>query len=211
MQDDFDVTEVGSPAPSGAEGPVFSPPIFGGDWLTAFAERFFSDGLDGFWMTLLGWWQAFAFASLMFSGILLYGIIYSKIRYSQIMGDVMARLKADEEAWQRAKRELPEHARWRQVLAHAQSDNPNDWRLAIIEADIMLEEVLDAAGFPGRTIGDKLKTANRGTFRSLDDAWQAHKTRNDIAHQGGEFILTKRLANEAIARYERVFQEFGAL
>lgn len=89
------------------------------------------------------------------------------------------------------------------------STNVNDWRQAIIEADIMLAEILEEQGFQGFTIGDKLKGANPARFRTLNEAWEAHKVRNEIAHQGSQFDLTERLAHRTVNQYLTVFAEFG--
>lgn len=89
------------------------------------------------------------------------------------------------------------------------STNVNDWRQAIIEADIMLAEILEEQGFQGFTIGDKLKGANPARFHTLNEAWEAHKVRNEIAHQGSLFDLTERLAHRTINQYLTVFAEFG--
>ncbi|GEM_PF-3445192 len=100
--------------------------------------------------------------------------------------------------------------RWKQVLAHIGSDNPSDWRLAILEADIVLEETLDRAGYVGETLGDKLKSAERRPFNSLNAAWEAHKIRNAIAHQGQGFELNQREASRVVGLFEAVFREFGS-
>jgi hypothetical protein len=60
----------------------------------------------------------------------------------------------------------------------------------------------------GNTLGDKLKQATRGDFKTLDAAWEAHRVRNQIAHEGSDFILTKHEAKRVIALYETVFEEF---
>lgn len=101
-----------------------------------------------------------------------------------------------------------DHARWSHIRTLIESPNESDWRQAIIEADIMLEEVLMQAGYPGETVGDKLKMAR---FSTLDDAWEAHKVRNEIAHQGSAYHLTDKSAYHAIQRYEAVFKEFGEI
>jgi hypothetical protein len=98
--------------------------------------------------------------------------------------------------------------RWQRITAHSESIHENDWRQAIIEADIMLEELLSGMGLPGDSIGDKLKAVERGNFATLDNAWEAHKVRNRIAHDGSTFMLTQRLVRETIAQYESVFKEF---
>lgn len=105
---------------------------------------------------------------------------------------------------------LPElkNAKWAEVIKYANSDNPSDWRSAIIEADIMLEKLLRVKGYAGDSIGDMLKSANKNDFITLDEAWEAHKVRNDIAHSGQDFQLTERETKRVIALFEKVFKEF---
>lgn len=107
-----------------------------------------------------------------------------------------------------APSERTENSRWQRVLTHADSGNESDWRLAILEADIILGEMLDKMGYRGETIGDKLKTIEKSDFTTIDDAWAAHRVRNAIAHEGAEFILTQREARRVIDLYKRVFEEF---
>lgn len=101
--------------------------------------------------------------------------------------------------------------RWDDVEYHITTNNPNDWKLAIIEADIMLGDILEKIGYAGATIGDKLKSASPTSFTTLDQAWRAHRVRNEVAHGGADFVLTKRIAEDTIKQYKMVFQEFGAI
>ena len=103
---------------------------------------------------------------------------------------------------------LEQQNRWKHIQDLIASYNQNDWRQAIIEADIILEEMLDRMGYKGVTIGDKLKTVERSDFITLDKAWSAHKIRNQIAHDGSGFKLTRELAEKTIKEYEEVFREF---
>jgi len=166
-------------------------------------------GPDALFSTLFFGWQIFAVIALIFSGLLLYSIVYVKIKYEELHHKFIHDLEHQEHEYARLTGSHRADSKWNEVLLRVGSDNPNEWRLAIIEADIMLEDMLDNKGYSGRTIGEKLKGANRESFRTLDDAWQAHKIRNEIAHQGSDFILTKRIANEGIMRYQRVFDEQG--
>lgn len=100
---------------------------------------------------------------------------------------------------------------WEHVVALASSPIESDWRRAIIEADIMLDNLLLSRGYSGATLADKLKTANPLQFTTLDLAWKAHKVRNEIAHGGEQFHLTGRDANASIDFYRRVFEEFDYL
>jgi hypothetical protein len=100
------------------------------------------------------------------------------------------------------------NAKWEHVLELSNSKNPSDWKLAIIEADIMLDHLLTINGYHGDTVGEKLKSVEKSDMLSLEDAWDAHKTRNRIAHNGTEFPLNEREAKLAIRQYENVFKEF---
>jgi len=98
--------------------------------------------------------------------------------------------------------------KWQKVQAHINSANPSDWRLAILEADIMLGDILEKMGYQGDSIGDKLKGIEESDFLTLQLAWEAHKVRNQIAHEGTDFLLNDREARRIIELYQKVFQEF---
>ena len=98
--------------------------------------------------------------------------------------------------------------KWERVLKLVESDASSDWKLAILEADIMLEEILDKMGYSGESMGEKLKSIEKSDFETLDYAWEAHKIRNSIAHEGGDFLLNQREAKRVIELYKRVFEEF---
>jgi hypothetical protein len=53
-----------------------------------------------------------------------------------------------------------------------------------------------------------LKNADPAHFRTLQYAWEAHKIRNAIAHEGQDFTLTHREARRIVGLYEAVFREF---
>jgi len=98
--------------------------------------------------------------------------------------------------------------RWKHIQELIKSYNASDWRQAIIEADIMLEEMVDKMGYQGNTIGEKLKSVEKSDFITLDKAWSAHRIRNQIAHDGSAFKLTREVAERTIKEYEMVFKEF---
>ncbi|MBA3733548.1 hypothetical protein H0W91_04235 [Patescibacteria group bacterium] len=100
---------------------------------------------------------------------------------------------------------------WERVLAHTESLNENDWRLAIMEADIMLDDLLNKLSLSGETIGEKLKSVEKSDFLTIDNAWEAHKIRNQIAHEGQAFALNQREAKRVIGLYRDVFEEFQTI
>jgi hypothetical protein len=109
-----------------------------------------------------------------------------------------------------AAHEAPaKNARWEEVTRLAYSTHESDWRRAIMEADIMLGAALDAQGYRGNTVGEKLKDANPLQMTTLDIAWAAHKVRNDIAHGGEDYHLSEWETKGTIDFYRRVFEELG--
>jgi hypothetical protein len=98
--------------------------------------------------------------------------------------------------------------KWQHILDLMNSNNVNDWKQAILGADIMLSDILDRMALPGDTMGDKLKSINKGDFPKIDDAWEAHKIRNQIAHEGSDFILTQHEALRILNLYKAIFEDF---
>lgn len=97
--------------------------------------------------------------------------------------------------------------RWDNILNHINSANQNDWKQAIIEADIILDDLLNKLGYKGESIGEKLKRVAKGDFKTIDEAWEAHKVRNAIAHDAG-FALNEIEAKRTIGLYRKIFEEF---
>ncbi len=98
--------------------------------------------------------------------------------------------------------------KWNSAIKHVESHNENDWRQAIIEADIILGDLLTHLGYKGEGIGEQLKRANKGDFKSLDEAWSAHKVRNELAHAGSDYLFSQSDARRVIQQYRKVFEEF---
>ncbi len=154
-------------------------------------------------------WSVYAFLAYLVSIILLVIYIYATMRWNHYQ-EVQSQQHRDLEAlYDQHYRGVRKNSRLQEVYLHIDSTNPNDWKLAIIEADIVLDDVLKQRGYAGNSLGERLRSISPSQLSTLDDAWEAHKVRNQIAHGGADFVLTKRLAEETINRYRRVFGEFG--
>jgi uncharacterized membrane protein len=98
--------------------------------------------------------------------------------------------------------------RWNSVIEHISSGNLNDWKQAIIDADIILDDILTKMGYQGESVGEKLKRVDQGDMKSIRDAWDAHMVRNRIAHEGSAFNMNQIEAQQTINQYKKVFEEF---
>ncbi len=137
--------------------------------------------------------------------------VYASTRRNLYSGLADQVLRDQERMYDDHYRGTAKNNRMQDVLTHEASTNPGDWKLAIIEADIILDDVLKEKGYTGNSLGERLKSISPQQLSTLNDAWEAHKVRNRIAHDGSDFIVTKRIAQETILKYQRVFIELGVV
>ncbi len=174
---------------------------------------FFGIPLSSFKDFFLGKSLLFKFFSFFVSALCIVGIITLSLLRGEIWKAERAKLFPGGEDHIDSKEGVPppddeSRKTWERIVEQAESTSESNWRIAIIEADIMLDDLLYKLGLPGDTIGDKLKAVEKSDFLTLDDAWEAHKVRNQIAHGGSGFQLNQREARQAISHYEKVFREF---
>ena len=90
--------------------------------------------------------------------------------------------------------EFNDHPKFAVIQGYISSQSEALWRIGIMEADNLLLEILTEKGYEGDGVAEKLKNAS---FKTVDLAWDAHKVRNRIAHEGSDFELTEREAKRA--------------
>lgn len=152
-------------------------------------------------------WESIVPISTFFSLLFAAGIVYCLVRIRQIRaGEHMKFAAAAHPVF--AQDVHSAQLRWNKILEQASTEGEQHWRLAIIEADIMLDELLEVQGYHGESMGDKMKQVERSDWNTIDLAWEAHKVRNKIAHEGSDMHLSEREARRVIGLYEQVFKEF---
>lgn len=158
----------------------------------------------------------FAFAdfirpySTVFSLLLMTGITYCYLRRKNLEEEYEEHVHkaGGKEAGAAVLEESANARRWEKIIGHLDLEKESEWRLAILEADILLDEMITNMGYHGDSLGEKLKGIEKSDFTTLDLAWEAHAIRNKIAHEGAAFSLTEREAKRVIGLYEEVFKEF---
>ena len=206
------------------QNPVLGDSVLGSRWLNPDhlfnqSVSFFND-LLGFNATngpqIIAIYHAVVF---LFSLFFLTIISYCAIRLLEIRSKERKHLlhEITEYAHFQAEREKKIHQgetvskneKWVKTLNYLFSQHPSDWKLAVIEADAMLESLLDQLGLSGETLGDKLQSADKDKFRGFASAWEVHTIRNKIVHEGVSFELSHHEAKRVIALYEQIFREYG--
>lgn len=100
--------------------------------------------------------------------------------------------------------------KWQDVQKRMATNDESEWKLAIIEADSILDEVIKQLGYRGNTMGERMKNIKPGQFPHLDDAWRVHKVRNFIAHDAS-YKLQHATAQHAMEIYRKIFSEFNVV
>jgi hypothetical protein len=100
--------------------------------------------------------------------------------------------------------------RWEAILRKTAGNSADSLRIAVIEADSMVDDYLKQMGYEGEHMADRLSNLNREEVKTLDKIWAAHRTRNDLVHTPG-FYLDPADAKEMLTDYESFLKELGAL
>lgn len=98
-----------------------------------------------------------------------------------IMGYLMTRTGRNE-PW---RREIKDKLKELTILSN--NDDEIFIKTAIMEADKLLEFVLQRYNVPGETLGEKLNNSQKYFSRpeNMERAWNGHKVRNSLAHDLG--------------------------
>jgi len=97
--------------------------------------------------------------------------------------------------------------KWLELLARVKS--PEGMTLAVIDADKLLDEALRKRGFSGKTMGERLVSAQR-SLSDNDSVWYAHKLRNRLVHEPS-VRLKKNEAQNALGGFKKGLRDLGAL
>lgn len=99
-------------------------------------------------------------------------------------------------------------ARWSEIRQTSQHGLMGA-KLAIIEADTLLDSGLKSLMMPGETLGERLKVACY-KFPKLKNVWWAHKLRNQLAHDS-TFQISQSEARRALDEFERALKILNVL
>jgi hypothetical protein len=107
----------------------------------------------------------------------------------------------------RGKHQAYYQAEWLKIEALLNSAEGR--KLAIIEADKLLDRALRERGYKGDSTGERLKSAGR-RLGSINRLWAAHKLRNQLVHETG-LSLSEGQARQALQSFHRGLRELGTL
>lgn len=183
-------------------------PIIGGFLLYLFAPLDFLYEARAFFAPFfekyLIWLQLI---SLLISALLVWGLIYiiTKTNYFEMKREHFLDIMGEDLVSKRRKLKA-----WEQIKKRLLSENQNDWKLAILEADMIMNEILKMSGYLGNKLEEKLEIITPAQLSNVDEIKNAHKIGDKIAADPS-FEITQKEAREIIDIYKKSFIEFGLL
>lgn len=158
-------------------------------------------------MSFLGIVKTISFIATIGFGIALV-VLYT--RFSELKKQKEAEWKEHFNLGNNKKNENPHQQEWNRIVEMFRSQNPSDWRLAILDADMLLEKMINSLGYQGETFADKLKSIHPADHPWLQNAWDVHLLRNRLAHESGVQLDQRQIYN-AFKTYESIFYTTGFL
>lgn len=97
--------------------------------------------------------------------------------------------------------------RWKEIEALTERPDEMSYKMAILEADKLLDFGLKSIGCSGNTLGERLRfITNR--YPNLHRVWPAHILRNKLMHEAS-FHLNRGQAKRAIGQFRDALRELS--
>lgn len=100
--------------------------------------------------------------------------------------------------------------RWERTKTRLKKGWEPEAKLAIIEADQLLDDLLKRMGYVGESLGERLKQLDEKILPDIEQVWEAHKIRNNLVHDPN-YKLSFGKAQNIIKVYGKAFQKLEAL
>jgi len=99
---------------------------------------------------------------------------------------------------------------WMKIKQRLDTGLESEFKLAVIEADAMLDDILKKMGYSGESLGERLRQVSADILPSLTEVKRAHEIRNNIVHDP-DYRLNLDGAQKTISSYEKVFTDLDVL
>ena len=97
---------------------------------------------------------------------------------------------------------------WDRIKKRTESGAESDYKLAIIDADDFLEEVMDNRGYDGKDFDESIKKAGKLIVPILEDVIAAHEVRNLIVYNP-DYKISADQAKKILETYQSAINEIG--
>ncbi|MEK7654333.1 MAG: hypothetical protein AAB345_03600 [Patescibacteria group bacterium] len=149
----------------------------------------------------------FEILSLIISGVLIWGIFYTATQSNFFVKRIEEWM--DWLGWGDVGK-MRQLSAWKKILRRMRKESSSEWKIAIIEADRLMDDLIRVSGLRALTSDDRYKQLGPEDMPNLVELLEAHQIRNRCA-QDPDFQLSKEEAIRALRIFKKSLQEFGLL
>lgn len=99
---------------------------------------------------------------------------------------------------------------WEKLQGRLSSASEPEYKLAVLEADRMLDETLSRLNIPGQNLRERLSATTIAVIPNMKEVEEATQTRNNIVHDP-DYHLSLADARRVLAAYEETFKHLDLL
>ncbi len=99
---------------------------------------------------------------------------------------------------------------WDKIIGRLDAGAESDYKLAVIEADSLMDDSLKKMGYDGLTLEEKLGKLSSVVLPNIDELYEAHHLRNNIVHDPN-YRFTLEDAKKALEVYGKSFRDLQIL
>lgn len=99
---------------------------------------------------------------------------------------------------------------WNKILKRLDSGLESEYKLAIVEADDLLDASLKKMGYAGQGLAERLNKLTSASLANIDNIYEAHKMRNNIVHNP-DYHFSLEEAKTTMGEYQKAFDSLQIL
>ncbi len=98
--------------------------------------------------------------------------------------------------------------RWKRITKKVEGGSEQELKLAVIDADDLLYQIMDEKGYEGETFEQLLEGVGRKIVANQEEVLYAHKLRNSIVYDV-DYKLDVKIAQKALTDYENAIKSIA--
>ena len=145
----------------------------------------------------------FVFFGLAFFILLVYFVFNSSFLQRLFIGDIVDFFDIEPVGLRKIAR------RWKIIQKRVDVGTEYEYKLAVIEAEELFNDVLTDKGFPGKTFDERIREVEKVQLPNVEEILEAHKIRNMVAYDPN-YKITKDEARKVLTVFEKGIRSIEA-
>ena len=145
----------------------------------------------------------FIFFIFAFFILISYFIFNSSYLHHEFIGDIVDFFDIEPAGLRRIA------GRWKAIQKRFDAGTEYEYKLAVMGAEELFNDVLIDKGFPGKTFDERIREVGKAQLPNLEEILDAHKIRNVVAYDPN-YKITKEDAQKVLVTFEKGIRSIEA-